>query len=161
MRHPPVPPRVSQIYALLPDGSRDPANTTDCGEACCVAAWAAYGGLRIPPGCARQALGLSPDNGSTEATDLSRFFGGVGLSSQRHSYAPARHRELLEACGRRGHLVAVLGYWQGRAELHWILGYGAHDRTEWYMDPWVAEYVQWPWGEARGLAVGVAVEIWV
>lgn len=135
----PVPPIVAQRSALLPDGQVDPANTTDCGEACVASVLEVASGYRISPGCVRQALGEPRDNGRTVASELSRLLTGLGVPSWIYAEGAADSWEHCAKLRHYGFYRIVLGYWLTFPALHWVLAYERTSRSLRVMDPWGGE----------------------
>lgn len=154
----PRPVLYNQHNATLPDGSPDPDALTDCGETCCVSEIASWRGLRLRIGAVREAMGIEGPNGSSGPQQfvplLEAFRLRVKVENLPSRRAAGTLRRRLR--GRRRHALS-LGYFQGREELHWVVGYGVHPKGIWVMDPWVGEYLAWDWGSFLSASVGVYV----
>lgn len=135
----PVPPIVAQRSALLPDGQLDPANTTDCGEACVASVVEASSGFRLSPGCIRQALGEPSENGRTVAAELSRFLLGLGIPSWVYTENGRDSWDHMAKLRHFGFYRIVLGYWLTFPSLHWVVAYERTSKVVRVMDPWNAE----------------------
>lgn len=156
---PPLPPTVSQLHAVLPDGSTDPQASTDCGEACVASVFAAWRGARFSPGCIREAMGGPFRPGTTSTDDLLDICRRLGLRAFERSPDRSQWEHVVREDVHHGRHVIPLGFWQGPAELHWIVVYGVHERGLWAMDPWVGDYVFHSWAEALTFATGPAVVV--
>lgn len=130
---------VSQLLYLLPDGSPDPANTTDCGESCCTSVIATARGVRIGPGCVRQALGKAETNGSTTAHDLGWYLSRFGLSTDRGQNSS---RVELEQRIGSGCWSLALGSWIAPGYGHWEVFYDFGPQNLWAMDPYTGRDVE-------------------
>lgn len=132
----PVPPTINQRTAVLPDGSTDPAATTDCGEACLSAAVGVFSGIVLSPGCIRQALGRPQYDGRTTGPELVEALDAFGLRSRFFEPDAVGAWALCHELRKTGNLAIVLGRWEVFDALHWVLAYEGHQEFVWAMDPW-------------------------
>lgn len=155
----PVPPVVSQLNAVNPDGSVDPAATTDCGEACAASALRGFGKLQLSPGCIRQAIGDPVQNGRTVGGELERVFRQSGLVATVSGLSGDALWKALRRLRRHGRYCLILGAWIEPDQLHWRLLYERDALNVSFMDPWTGGYGSM--GEATVLAKGADSQVWV
>lgn len=137
----PVPPVVSQLHALGPDGVPDEAAASDCGEACVASVLTVHTSYLLAPGCVRQALGKPRVSGLTTAGDLSGVLRGFGVDSWIRT-EPAHVWDDMARLRHFGRYVLVLGHWLQPSLLHWMLAY-ERDRDDLLcMDPWRANLIR-------------------
>ena len=155
----PIPPIVAQRSTVGPTGEVDSAGSTDCGEACLSSAILAVRGIRIAPGCLRQALSLPPDNGSTTGAQLAVLWEGVGRKAAVRDLGV----DILagrDATLRRAEKYAViLGTWILPDLQHWMLAYHRQRGTWRVMDPWRGALVELSPGDFRDNYSGTIVEL--
>lgn len=155
-----APPRiVNQRTALLPDGTVDPASLTDCGEACVSSVAASLGAPVLSPGCLRAAAGKPASLGVTTGADIALLLKGLAFRGDLRSSGPEDSESSFRRWLRWHSYVVALGYWQGPAELHWVVAYHVGRRRLWVMDPWVGEYVPWSWRGVADVFAGTAVTV--
>jgi len=126
---------------LDPEGTTDPAGSTDCGEACLESAVLARRGLRVAAGCIRQGLELPPTNGSTTGEQLAlvwKAFGGEATVRRGESAQASPHGLTLRQDGR---YRLLLGEWIEPGMEHWVLAYHTEGEETWVMDPWTASHI--------------------
>ncbi len=159
----PVPPYVDQMDARLPDGLPDPDRATDCGFACVSAVFEALMGLKIAPGCFREALLPAHVDGRTTPDDLVRLLHrlggratpvyfplGGGSDGDWEALAVARHHRQYRI---------VLGNFHGINLAHWMLEYERRDGLAYFMDPLVSNDVALDRGHYSVLSSGVHVVV--
>lgn len=156
----PIPPRIGQNIALLPDGTFDPQHANDCGESCVASVVSALRGITVSPGCWREALGDFRRTGMTTAGDLQRLLVVPGLTSYAdHSDAETQWGHLTNLRHYAAYSI-ILGSWLSTTEFHWLLAYERAATVVWTMDPWTASYRPMGVQEFCELYAGVAVRIW-
>lgn len=136
----PVPPVVSQLQALLPDGKVDPAAYTDCGWACLGAALQGMRGVSISPGCFREAAGLPDDNGVSTGHNIEWMAWGVGLHSQATIFGRDQEWQELGTLRRHGQYALILGGWLSPSVGHWVLAYERGGAGLSVMEPFHGEH---------------------
>lgn len=120
-----------------------------------VASWR---GLHLRIGAVREAMGVRGPDGSSGPQQFVPFLEAFRLRVKVDALPSRRAAESLRRRLRRRRQHALsLGYFQGPAELHWVVGYGVHSKGIWVMDPWVGEYVAWPWRAFLDASVGLYV----
>jgi hypothetical protein len=154
----PDPVPVSQMGQQLPDGSVDPAASTDCGEACLSSAITTVTGLPFGAGCIRQALQLPSGDGRTTSDMLARVWRAFG----RHAKVGAGDIWKALPSGvtfkRHGMYRLLLGNYDG-PYLHWVLAY-ENDLTDYaVMDPWRGANVVYDLDWLRSVSTGDFVDL--
>jgi ABC-type bacteriocin/lantibiotic exporter with double-glycine peptidase domain len=157
LRHP--LPTVSQQQALLPDGNRDPANQTDCGEACVSIIVEASGRGFMPPGCIREWLLLPPDNGVTTGFDLSDALHRFGIPARVHEVSDTAAEDKVRALAKSGGAAILLGSWIDPAFDHWMVTGRLSDNGVWVSDPWGGTIRDLSWDTFQAQYFGVMVTI--
>lgn len=129
-------PTWNQLRDPLADGEQDPFADTDCGEECAAMRIYYRTGIALPAGIVRQLIPGKQATGVTSAADLVAVMRIFGL---RPVARPTAVDAIHDLCGRAvsiGIPPIVLGYWDGRAELHWVLVVGASPAGVLVNDPW-------------------------
>lgn len=137
----PVPSRVSQNGAILPDGTLDPEHATDCGEACCSSVLSSLLSLSLSPGCVRQSIGPGAVLGYTTRQELALWLVKLLPRSRVRVYDPLDLWQECHHLRRTGRYLLLLGHWLSPSTLHWRVAYEGDANFVWMMDPWVGDFV--------------------
>jgi hypothetical protein len=148
---------VPQQSALLPDGSLDPANQTDCGEACLSIVAVAAGQGYLSPGCFRQWLGKPESNGVTTAEDLSIGLARLRIRHTVEEISDTAAEDALRHFASVGQLAIILGSWEFPQFDHWMVSGRLSDNGVWVSDPWTGSVRDLTWDTFSANFFGVLV----
>jgi hypothetical protein len=153
----PMPPLVSQLQTVLPDGTIDPASLTDCGESCMGSALAGLTGVLLSPGCIRQAMGLPSTSGNSNASQLAAV-----AHLARGEIVVSFHTgdALWKSLGylrKHGRYALILGHWLSPDYGHWVLAYERDGSAVRVMGPWGNAYARYSPQHLESLSMGSQV----
>lgn len=158
MRRPRHPlPIVGQRAMTLPDGTEDPAGSTDCGEACCSIVLEAFDLAAPSPGCIREAMGLPSSFGDTTAFNLERFLKSYRLDVVTDFWRPSQVSVHAHHLRMSGGLAILLGRWVFPTSEHWMVTAGIGADELWFSDPWTETILSRTWETVSALSAGQVV----
>jgi ABC-type bacteriocin/lantibiotic exporter with double-glycine peptidase domain len=157
LRHP--LPVVSQQQALLPDGNRDPANQTDCGEACLTVILEAAGRGNLSPGCIRQWLGKPQTSGVTSGDELALILRRCRVPAHVAELSDTTAEDEIRARAETGGAAIILGAWVDPRFDHWVVTGRLSDLGVWVSDPWAGIIRELSWDTFLAQYFGVMVAV--
>lgn len=137
----------------MPDGGQDAFSTSDCGEECAAMRIWYRTGIALPAGILRELIPGHSDHGETspeELVILMRIFGLRPVTMP--STVDAVQGHIRDAIAKLIPPI-VLGYWESRTVLHYVLGVAADDSYLTVNDPWGGKRSKLSWDQvASGYA---------
>jgi hypothetical protein len=137
----------------MPDGGQDPFHAADCGEECAAMRIWYRTGIALPAGILRQLIPGHSDHGETSPEELVVLMRVFGLRPVVMPTTVDAVQGSLTDAVRKGIPPIVLGYWESRTVLHYILGVDADAAGFLANDPWGGKRGKLSWDQvASGYA---------
>lgn len=146
-------PTWNQLRDPLADGEQDPFNAADCGEECAAMRIFYRTRIALPAGILRLLIPGHLDRGETspdELVILMRIFGLRPVAIPSTLDAVRGH---IEEALSKGIPPILLGYWESRTVLHYVLAVDSDQAGVLVNDPWGGKRVKLSWDQvASGFA---------
>lgn len=143
-------PTWNQLSDPLADGEQDPYAESDCGEECAAMRIWYRRGIALPAGIIRQLIPDHQARGETTPAELVAVMRLFGLSPVALSYNLGAARIGVAQAIAHAIPPIVLGYWESRTVLHYVLGVGSGNVGLACNDPWNGRRRVIPWSEFDG-----------
>lgn len=147
-------PTWNQLADPLPDGEEDTYATTDCGEECAAMRIWYRTGIAMPAGIIRQLIPGHQDRGETSPGELVQVMRLFGLRPVALARALGAIQPLVVKAIGAGIPPILLGYWDDRTILHYVLVVDITRDGLLANDPWGGRRVELSWSNVDAAYAG-------